>query len=58
MFNAGEKVYKCTRCGKVMKTEVIPSQYSMKVLYVIIAVVIAAVIAVVAVIIKKRKSVI
>jgi DNA-directed RNA polymerase subunit RPC12/RpoP len=57
MFTAGEKVYKCTRCGKIMKTEVIPSQYSMKVLYAIIAIAVAAVIvaAILVIVIHKKR---
>lgn len=56
-FSVGEQVQKCTVCGEILATEVIPTQYPMWYLYTGIGAIAAIIIAIVAVIVLKKKKI-
>lgn len=56
LFTTGEQVIKCTECGEILETQLIPSQYPVWYIYIAIAMVLAIVAVVVPAIIRNKRN--
>ena len=56
IFTNGEKVVKCSTCGEILNTEIIPSRYPISVLLIVLGIILVALIAVSVIFVKMKKG--